>query len=100
MIKSTYGVNIAEENDKYIATVEAGSATTDLLISGSPLLEIFPLYVLDHIPQWLPGLGSLRRVKKGQVAVDKARLIPWEDGKALMVGFKSPLPLFYVFHAQ
>ncbi|KAM5539416.1 hypothetical protein V8D89_006868 [Ganoderma adspersum] len=90
MIKSTYGVNIAEENDKYIVTVEAGSATTDILISGSPLLEIFPLYVLDHIPQWLPGLGSLRRVKKGRVAVDKARLIPWEDGKALMMKGDAP----------
>ena len=89
MIKSTYGVNIAEEDDKYVATAEAGSSTNELLIDGATVLEFFPLRVLHYIPQWFPGLDILRRVKKGREAVDKARLVPWAHGKALVVSFYS-----------
>ena len=87
MVRATYGVNIMEENDQYIATAEAGSSTNELLIDGATVLEFFPLHVLHYIPQWFPGLGILRRVKKGREAVDKARLVPWADGKALTVNF-------------
>ncbi|PIL22724.1 cytochrome P450 [Ganoderma sinense ZZ0214-1] len=84
MVKSTYGVNVAEEDDKYIATAEAGSATNEILLHAPTALEFFPLSLLDHIPRWIPGLGVLHRVKEGRDAVNKARLVPWTDGKALM----------------
>ena len=85
MVKSTYGVNVAEEDDKYIATAEAGTATNEILIHSPTALEFFPLCLLEHIPGWLPGLSVLHRVKEGRDAVNKARLVPWTDGKAFMV---------------
>nr|VWO99444.1 N/A [Ganoderma boninense] len=90
MVKSTYGVNVAEEDDKYIAAAEAGTATNEILLHSATALEFFPLCLLEHIPGWLPGLSVLHRVKEGRDAVNKARLVPWTDGKAFMMTGEAP----------
>ena len=88
-MQSMYGLNLAEEDDKYIATAEAGTATSDLLVSGSTVLELIPLSPLARIPRWIPGLSALRRAEKGREAVDASRVMPWIDAKKRIVSLST-----------
>ena len=75
----TYGIQIAEKDDKYLALVEGGSATGEHLIAGTSILEFLP--VLGRLPTWLPGASFLRTLERCREAVRQLRFVPWNDTK-------------------
>ncbi|KAJ8469185.1 hypothetical protein ONZ51_g9161 [Trametes cubensis] len=77
IMRITYGLNIAEEDEDY-ATIaeEALSAFSDLLVPGKYLVELFPS--LRKIPAWFPGAQFKRDAAEGKKAVYRIRDTPWE----------------------
>ncbi|EJF55407.1 cytochrome P450 [Dichomitus squalens LYAD-421 SS1] len=75
----TYGIRIAEKNDKYLAIIEGGSATGEHLITATSILEFLP--VLARLPTWLPGASFLRTLQRCRKAVREMRFVPWNDTK-------------------
>lgn len=75
IIKSAYGIPVAEENDPYVAIAEAAmESVTQIILPGSNPVDVLPF--LRHIPAWVPILGywmkkaeSLRKYPTAMVEV-------------------------------
>ena len=53
LMKLLYDIQVADENDEYIAKVERFMVGfNEALVPGNFLVEFFP--VLRHLPAWLP----------------------------------------------
>ncbi|TBU23726.1 cytochrome P450, partial [Dichomitus squalens] len=79
VIGMTYGIQVAEKDDKYVALVEEGSATAEYLLPGTSILEFLP--VLARLPTWVPGTSFLRTLERCRETVRQLRLVPWNDTK-------------------
>ncbi|KAI0768267.1 CyP450 monooxygenase [Trametes elegans] len=59
IMRVSYGIDVADEDDPYVAAVEEGVATfNEAFVPGAFLVETFP--VLRHVPRWFPGGGFKR----------------------------------------
>ncbi|KAI1790187.1 cytochrome P450 [Ganoderma leucocontextum] len=80
VIKTTYGLDVARSDDKYLSTLERGMDGFSLLTHEyAPLLEVFPK--LGHIPTWLPGTRFLRHLASAREATYALRDVPWRAAK-------------------
>ncbi|RDX44589.1 CyP450 monooxygenase [Lentinus brumalis] len=77
IMRISYGVEVAEENDPYVTAVEEGVATFNLaFVPGAFLVETFPS--LMRIPSWLPGGGFKRTAAAWQKIAHNMRDAPFE----------------------
>ena len=79
----TYGLEIADHGDKFVAVFEGAQRTLELLMPGSSVLETFP--VLAHLPRWLPGAGFLQPYDHAQQSMEAMREIPWAATREAVV---------------
>ncbi|KAI0642611.1 CyP450 monooxygenase [Trametes meyenii] len=78
-----YGIQVAEENDPYIALARRSAAVfTDIVIPGKYLAEVIPL--LKHLPSWFPGAASKRDIRRRGADVSPLRDMPYEATLAAM----------------
>ena len=86
VLQMTYGIKVAEANNKYLDLVEEGNATGEHMVSATSILEFIP--ALARLPTWLPGTSFLRTLERSREAVRQMRTVPWNDTKhGLVVGF-------------
>lgn len=84
IMRIAYGIEVAEENDEYVAMAEEGlAAFSSLLVPGKYLVELFP--ALRLLPRWLPGVRFKRDAAEARVVVHRLRDTPWERTLAAMV---------------
>ncbi|KAI0767202.1 CyP450 monooxygenase [Fomes fomentarius] len=63
IMRISYGIEVADENDEYAKAVEDGVGTFNLaFVPGAFFVETFPS--LRHIPSWFPG-GRFKRLAAG-----------------------------------
>lgn len=83
-MRVAYGIDVAEENDEYVAIAEAGlAAFSTVLVPGKYLVELFP--VLRFLPGWIPGVQFKRDASVAKVAAHRLRDVAWERTLAAMV---------------
>ncbi|KAI0705584.1 cytochrome P450 [Earliella scabrosa] len=77
IMRISYGIEVANENDEYAQAVEDGVATFNLaFVPGAFLVETFPS--LMHVPSWLPGGGFKRLAAAWQKIAHRMRDKPFE----------------------
>ncbi|KAI0712496.1 CyP450 monooxygenase [Earliella scabrosa] len=62
IIKTTYGVDVADDNDESIQLLESGLEGAQAFTPGKYLVELLPF--LQYIPSWVPGAGFQRQFAK------------------------------------
>lgn len=75
MFKVSHGLEVRDEGDPFMDILERAIESVDVLVTGSTLLEYFPL--LASTPTWLPGTGFLRRLKEDRQAAQALWSAPW-----------------------
>ena len=55
IVKTTYGVDVAPDNDKNVALMEKVLQSVQAFAPGRFLVQYFP--VLGHVPTWFPVAG-------------------------------------------
>ncbi|KAL1941769.1 hypothetical protein VTO73DRAFT_6769 [Trametes versicolor] len=76
IMHATYGIQIAEKDDKYVKMAEDGiEAFSNLLVPGKYLVEQFP--VLRFLPKWMPGAQFRRDAADATIVVHGVRDVPW-----------------------
>ena len=78
-----YGLEVAEEDDRYMTAFDECVETVELLDTSS-LFEYFP--ILASIPTWLPGSSRIRRIRQAHHLTERFRSVPFIDGKKRLVG--------------
>ncbi|PIL22777.1 cytochrome P450 [Ganoderma sinense ZZ0214-1] len=68
IVKVTYGVDVAEKNDPYIALIEKVLAAIVVLTPGRYLLQYLP--ILEYVPEWVPGAGFQKELSGWRAAAD------------------------------
>ncbi|KAI0643944.1 CyP450 monooxygenase [Trametes meyenii] len=77
IMRISYGMEVADEDDPYVNAVEEGVATfNEAFVPGAFLVETFPS--LQHIPRWFPGGGFKRIAAKWQKIAHHMRDAPFE----------------------
>ncbi|KAI1790108.1 cytochrome P450 [Ganoderma leucocontextum] len=77
IMRISYGIKVADENDQYVTAVEAGVATfNEAFVPGAFLVETFP--ILKHIPAWFPGAGFKRTAAAWKDIAHNMRDAPFE----------------------
>ncbi|KAI0754764.1 cytochrome P450 98A3 [Daedaleopsis nitida] len=87
-IRTAYGLNPSESNNKYTGLFEKAISDLDVLISGTNLLEFFPF--LANVPTWLPGTSFLRRLADIRHTTTAIREVPWADSKEAILTGEAP----------
>ncbi|KAI0826821.1 CyP450 monooxygenase [Trametes gibbosa] len=83
VLKSVYGIEVAEQGDKIVDTVETameGVATG--LTPGTFLVEYLPF--LRYVPGWLPGAGFQNKLTRWRDASHAMVDLPFEEAKIAM----------------
>ncbi|KAL7284540.1 hypothetical protein ACG7TL_001832 [Trametes sanguinea] len=90
IMRVSYGIDVAEENDPYVAAVEEGVATfNEAFVPGAFLVETFP--ILRHIPSWFPGGGFKRIAAEWQKIAHNMRDAPFNKTlEAIKKGTAEP----------
>ena len=83
VLESTYGLKIADHDDKHIAVFERAQETLELVMPGSSVLEMLP--ILAHLPRWLPGTGFLQPFDSAQKRMREMREVPWVTTREAVV---------------
>ena len=79
-MKVTYGIDIDEDEDKWIRVVDDAFAGLRVVtISVQFLLEHFPL--VRHIPAWFPGAGFQKTLGKARAPSDYMLDVPFAMAK-------------------
>ncbi|KAF8991880.1 cytochrome P450 [Cyathus striatus] len=82
-LSMVYGLKIKAEDDPYVELAERALETMNEMITpGAFLVEVFPM--LAHIPEWVPGAGFHRVVKKGQIESEEMLNVPFNASLAAM----------------
>ncbi len=85
-MRIAYGIKVVDEEDQYVAAVEAGSAAfCEAFVPGAFLVETFPS--LKHIPDLFPGAGFQRKAAAWKKIAHSMRDGPFE---ATMESWVSP----------
>ena len=88
MLKTVYGIDVAEEGDRIIEVIDmAMEGVSVALTPGAFLVEYLPF--LRHIPEWLPGAGFQKRLRRWRDASHEMVEMPFAQAKAAMVSFLS-----------
>ncbi|EJF63527.1 cytochrome P450 [Dichomitus squalens LYAD-421 SS1] len=83
VLKTVYGVDVAEQGDKIIEVIDAAmEGVAKGLTPGAFLVEYFPF--LRHIPEWLPGAGFQKKLRRWRDASHEMVDIPFAQAKAAM----------------
>ncbi|TBU59057.1 cytochrome P450 [Dichomitus squalens] len=75
----TYGLQVAESNDRYIGAFESGNKSLELLIAGTFVLDFLP--ALGRLPAWHPGAGFLRYLEHALQGTWHLRNVPWSAAR-------------------
>ena len=71
-----YGMQVVDENDKYVSIAERGAAVfSEVAAPGRFLAELFPS--LSYVPAWLPGAQFKRDAAKWARDLVALREVPW-----------------------
>ncbi|KAI0672490.1 CyP450 monooxygenase [Trametes maxima] len=77
IMRISYGMEVADQDDPYVNAVEEGVATfNEAFVPGAFLVETFP--ILRHIPRWFPGGGFKRIAARWQKIAHTMRDAPFE----------------------
>ena len=64
MLKTVYGIDIAERGDRIVEVIDmAMEGVSVALTPGTFLVEYLPF--LRHIPEWLPGASFQKKLRDG-----------------------------------
>ncbi|KAI0705412.1 cytochrome P450 [Earliella scabrosa] len=74
-----YDIDMADEEDPLISTIDAAIAAGDGLTPGRYLVELFPF--LRHVPPWLPGAGFRKQLAEWLRDVETMRDHAYEKTK-------------------
>ncbi|KAI1794936.1 cytochrome P450 [Ganoderma leucocontextum] len=66
VVKITYGVEVADTNDRYISLIEKVLSVVVAFTPGRYLIETFP--ILQYIPEWVPGAGFQKDFREWRTA--------------------------------
>ncbi|EJF63262.1 cytochrome P450 [Dichomitus squalens LYAD-421 SS1] len=75
----TYGLQVAESNDRYIGAFESGNKSLELLIAVTFVLDFLP--ALGRLPAWHPGAGFLRYLEHALQGTWHLRNVPWSAAR-------------------
>ncbi|EIW59412.1 CyP450 monooxygenase [Trametes versicolor FP-101664 SS1] len=83
VLKAVYGIEVAERGDKIVDTVEtAMEGVAAGMTPGSFLVEYLPF--LRYVPEWVPGAGFQKRLKRWRDASHTMVDLPFEEAKEAM----------------
>ncbi|KAI0767339.1 cytochrome P450 [Fomes fomentarius] len=84
LLKLLYGIDVTDERDKYIKTVNWALAGTPggRGVPGKFLIRFFPL--LRHLPSFFPGAGFQRQFLQWQAAASALKNVPFSYIKEVM----------------
>ena len=101
IMKITYGIDVADPNDRYITVAEAaldgmakaaspGAFLVDMLPirtfpSGFRRLTITHVQIVKHVPAWVPGASFQRKAREWKKVVLEMRDAPFEVVKNALV---------------
>ncbi|EJF57353.1 cytochrome P450 [Dichomitus squalens LYAD-421 SS1] len=72
IMSAVYGIEIKDQNDKFIAIAEKGGEIfSDVMVPGRYLVELFPL--LARIPAWFPGAIFKRKAARWERDIHDVR---------------------------
>ena len=84
IMRISYGIEVADENDEYATAVEVGVATFNrAFVPGAFLVETFPS--MRYIPSWFPGAGWKKKAEYWRYINDLVASGPWDTVKEQMV---------------
>lgn len=89
IVKVVYGVEVASENDPYIALMEQVLESAEAFTPGAFMVELLPW--LRHVPAWVPGAGfqkTLARWHRCTREVQNGMAARTEDGMVRVTNFK------------
>ncbi len=79
-----YDIDAADEDDRYIAALEAAlEGPIQSLVPGTFLVDFLPF--LRYIPTWFPGATSQRLFAKWQAAAETLKNLPYDHVEAVVV---------------
>jgi len=80
----TYGIQVKDNHDPYIETVEHGlDALAAASIPGAFLVDTFP--ILKYVPRWMPGASFKRKAEEWKELGRRIVEEPFEAAKRNMV---------------
>ncbi|KAM5539491.1 hypothetical protein V8D89_006943 [Ganoderma adspersum] len=83
VLKTVYGIDVAEEGDRIIEVIDtAMEGVSVALTPGAFLVEYLPF--LRHVPEWLPGAGFQKRLRRWRDASHEMVEMPFAQAKAAM----------------
>lgn len=99
IVKSTYGREIASNDDDYVKLAAATMvAMASLGVPGLNAVDLFPfcesetldiyflfIFSVRHVPSWLPGAQLLRKAREVKKLVQRMVDEPYEQVKTQMV---------------
>jgi len=84
VLSTTYGLEIASKDDKYIELAKAAvDSILPTLNPGTHLVDFIP--ALKYIPDWVPGAKFKNTAKECRVLIQTMRDSPYEDAKHQIV---------------
>ena len=86
ILRIAYGIEVIDEEDRFVAAAEAGSVTfSKAFVPGAFLVETFP--ILKYLPDWFPGAGFKRRAAVWKRIAHNMRDAPFEYAMKTWVSF-------------
>ncbi|KIM42409.1 hypothetical protein M413DRAFT_18664 [Hebeloma cylindrosporum] len=80
ILSTTYGLDIASKDDKYITLAKAGvDPVVPALNPGTYLVDVIP--ALKYVPDWVPGAGFKKTAKKCYLLAQAMKNSPFEAAK-------------------
>lgn len=77
ILSTTYGLDIALKDDKYIKLAKAGvDPVVPALNPGTYLVDVIP--ALKYVPDWMPGAGFKKTAKKCHLLAQAMKDSPFE----------------------
>jgi hypothetical protein len=84
ILSTTYGLDIASKDDKYIKLAKAGvDPVVPALNPGTYLVDVIP--ALKYVPDWMPGAGFKETAKKCNLLAQAMKNSPFEAAKCEIV---------------
>ncbi|PIL22785.1 cytochrome P450 [Ganoderma sinense ZZ0214-1] len=83
VLKTVYGIDVAKEGDRIIEVIDTSMEGVSVALTpGAFLVEYLPF--LRHIPEWLPGAGFQKRLRRWRDASHEMVEMPFAQAKAAM----------------
>ena len=84
ILSTTYGLDIALKNDKYITLAKAGvDPVVPALNPGTYLVDVIP--ALKYVPDWMPGAGFKKTAKRCHLLAQAMKNSPFEAAQCEIV---------------